>query len=398
MQNELSVVSLVLNQKTGDDLSNAVHGIDGISHKVQRYQGQQPLGDLARFGTLPDVAILELDTDTRESLDDIALFVEKNGDVTHVFVTVQDASVNLVRQLMRNGVRDVLAQPITALDITTALESTRARRRKVIAASPAQRGKVCAFLNTRGGAGSSFLALNVAHQLATEFNKTVCLVDMDIQFGTISVDLDLRADAGVLEALRNPSRIDRVFIDSLMVHHPSGLHFLPSPGDLSPTDDITADAVTRLINTLADSYDLVIISMPANLNECNEQVLRMSDPVFLVTQNTLSMLRNLKILIERLPLRDIPRAHLAVIHNRTDTVVHDPIFSKMKQVMDGVPLFRVRSDFKLAAQAATEGKAATELSTRAGIIKDIRVISGMLAGKETPDAIQNRRSLFGWFS
>jgi FixJ family two-component response regulator len=113
MQNELSVVSLVLNQKTGADLNNAMHGIDGLTHKVQRYQGQQPLGNLARLGALPDVVVLELDNENKESLDDIALFVEKNGEQAHVFVTVQDASVNLVRQLMRNGVRDVLAQPIS---------------------------------------------------------------------------------------------------------------------------------------------------------------------------------------------------------------------------------------------------------------------------------------------
>jgi pilus assembly protein CpaE len=398
MQSELSVVSLVLNQKTGADLNNAMHGIDGISHKVQRFQGQQPLGDLAKLGVLPDVVVLELENENKQSLDDISLFVEKNGELTHVFVTVQDASVNLVRQLMRNGVRDVLAQPINALDIATALESTRARRRKVMAANPPHRGKVCAFLNTRGGAGSSFLSLNVAHQLATEFNKTVCLVDMDIQFGTITVDLDMRADAGVLEALRNPSRIDRVFIDSLKVRHPSGMYFLPAPGDMSHTDDIKPGAVTKLINTLAESHDMVILSMPSYLNECYEQALRMSDPVFLVTQNTLSMLRNLKILIECLPRRDIPKTHLAVIHNRTNTVIHDPIFKQMHKVMDGVPLYRVRSDFKLAAQAATEGKTATELSTRAGMIKDIRTISATLAGEEASDATQNKRSLFGWFS
>lgn len=398
MQSELSVVSLVLNQKTGADLNDAMHGIDGLTHKVQRFQGRQPLADLARQGALPDVVVLELEYENWESLDDISLFVETHGDLTHVFVTVQDASVNLVRQLMRNGVRDVLAQPINALDITTALESTRARRRKVMAATPSRRGKVCAFLNTRGGAGSSFLSLNVAHQLATDFEKTVCLVDMDIQFGTITVDLDMRADAGVLEALRNPSRIDRVFIDSLKVRHPSGLFFLPSPGDMSRTDDIKPEAVSKLINTLAESHDLVILSMPSYLNECYEQALRMSDTVFLVTQNTLSMLRNLKILIERLPMRDIPKTRLAVIHNRTNTVIHDPIFKELDKVMDGVPLYRVRSDFKLAAQSATEGKTATELSTRAGIIKDIRAISAMLAGKEAPDTTQNKRSLFGWFS
>jgi pilus assembly protein CpaE len=398
MQNELSIMSLVLSQKTGADLHEAMRSLQSVTHTAQRYQGQQPLGNLSKLGPLPDVVILELETENPESLDDIAQFVEKNGEQTHVFVTVQDASVNLVRQLMRNGVRDVLAQPLSAVDITTALESTRARRRKVIAANPARRGKVCSFLNTRGGAGSSFLSLNIAHQLATGFNKTVCLVDMDIQFGTITVDLDVRADAGVLEALRNPARIDRVFIDSLKVRHPSGMYFLPSPGDLSRTDDIKASAVTKLINTLAESHDMVIISMPSYLNECFEQVLRMSDPVFLVTQNTLSMLRNLKVLLERLPLRDIPKTHLAVIHNRTNTVINETIFKEIDQVMGGVPLYRVRSDFKLAAQAATEGKTANELSSRAGMIKDIRAISAMLAGEETANSAQKKPGLFGWFS
>lgn len=398
MQSELSVVSLVLNQKTGADLNDVMRAINGLTHTIKRVQGNQPLAALAKLGALPDAVVLELETGNEESLEDIAQFVEKNGDLTHIFVTVQDASVNLVRQLMRNGVRDVLAQPVNALDITTALESTRARQRKVMAANPSYRGKVCAFMNTRGGAGSSFLSLNVAHQLASDFDKTVCLVDMDIQFGTITVDLDMRADAGVLEALRSPSRIDRVFIDSLKVRHSQGFFFLPSPGDMSKVDDIQPAAVTKLINTLAESHDLVILSMPSYLNECFEQALRMADPVFLVTQNTLSMLRNLKILIERLPMRDIPKTRLAVIHNRTNTVIHDPIFKEMDKVMDGVPLYRVRSDFKLAAQAATEGKTAAELSNRAGMIKDIRAISAMLAGKEAAEANQNKRSLFGWFS
>lgn len=398
MQSELSIISLVLSQKTASDLNSAVHGMPGLTHSAKRYQGQQPLSSLAKLGELPDVVILELEDENRELMDDIALFVEKNGDSTHVFVTVQHASVNLVRQLMRNGVRDVLAQPLNAQDLTTALETTHARRRKAVAANPVRRGKVCCFLNTRGGAGSSFLSLNIAHQLATGFNKTVCLVDMDIQFGTITVDLDVRADAGVLEALRNPARIDRVFIDSLKVRHPSGMYFLPSPGDLSRTDDIKAGAVTKLIDTLAESHDMVIISMPTYLNECFEQVLRMSDPVFLVTQNTLPMLRNLKVLLERLPLRDIPKTRLAVIHNRTNTVINETIFKEMDKVMGGVPLYRVRSDFKLAAQAATEGKTANELSSRAGMIKDIRAISAMLVGEEASVATQKKRGLFGWFS
>jgi pilus assembly protein CpaE len=398
MHNKLNVISLVLNQKTGADLSAAMTDIDELDHKVQRYQGARPLSDLAKMGDLPDVVVLELDSERKEVLDDISGFIQNNGELAHVFITVENASVNLVRQLMRIGVRDVLAQPINTLDITTALESTRARRLKTGSNIPLRRGRVCAFLNTRGGAGSSFLSLNVAHQLANDFKKTVCLVDMDIQFGTLTVDLDVRADAGVLEALRNPGRIDRVFTDSLKIRHSSGLYFLPSPGDLSRTDDIKAGAVTKLINTLAESHEFVVISMPTYLNECYEQVLRLSEPVFLVTQNTLSNLRNLKVMLERLPLREIPHTHLAVIHNRTNTVVNETIFKEMDKVMGGVPLFRVRSDFKLAAQSAAEGKTANELSSRASMVKDIRLISAMLAGESASEASHTKPRLFGWFS
>jgi len=402
-RNALSVISLVLNQKTGTDLIAAMAGITDLEHQVQRYQGQNPLASLLRLGKLPDVVILELENEDEATMEDIAGFVANHGDLSHVFVTVNNASVNLVRHLMRSGVRDVLAQPVNTLDITTALKSTRARRLKAEAPVSGRRGKVCAFLNTGGGAGSSFLSLNVAHQLANDFNRRVCLVDMDIQFGTITWDLDIRADAGVLEALRNPDRIDQVFIDSLKVRHPSGLYFLPSPGDLSRTDDIKADAVTRLINTLVESHDFVVVSMPTYLNECYEQVLRMADPVFLVTQNTLSMLRNLKVLLEKLPLRGTPLKHLAVIHNRTNTETNPAIFKELDKVMaevvtGGVPMYRVRSDFKLATQAAAEAKTANELSGRASMIKDIRAISEVLAGEQALSTPQKKRSVFNWFS
>jgi pilus assembly protein CpaE len=403
MQKALSVISFVLNQKTKADLIQAMAGITDLEHEIQYYQGPPPLSSLLHPNKLPDVVILELENEDEATIEDIAAFIAIHGNLTHVFVSVNNASVNLVRRLMRSGVRDVFAQPLNALDITTALKSARTLRVKADAPAPGRRGTVCAFLNTGGGAGSSFLSLNVAHQLAKDFSKTVCLVDMDIQFGTITWDLDIRADGGVLEALRNPARIDQIFIDSLKVHHSSGLYFLPSPGDLSSTDDIKAHAVTRLIDTLAESHDFIVISMPTYLNECYEQVLRLSDTVFLVTQNTLSMLRNLKVLLEGLPVRGTPLTHLAVIHNRTNSETNHAIFKELDKIMAevvtvGIPIYRVRSDFKLATQAAAEAKTANELSRRASMVRDIRVIAEALAGAQAVESPAKKRSLFNWFS
>lgn len=394
MQIELSVLSLLINDQTARDLETATADIESLAHESRRYEGTSPLSDLGRSG-LPDVIILEFDQHADEAVQDIQHFLDRHGDHSDVIATFPIPDMNLVKRLMRIGVRDVLSQPVSKEDLEAALSDSLSRhqRQRIEKAQ----GKISTFLNTRGGAGASFTALNVAYQLATEFSQKTVLVDMDIQYGTVAIDLDIRSEGSILEALRNPQRVDPTFLDALMTTHPSGLNVLPSPGDLSPSEDITSQAVTRLLGSLAESHDQVVVSLPTYFNESVEQALRLANPVFLVTQDTMAMLRNLKLLLQRLPSRGVPASHLRVIQNRVNTAVKDISSREMEEILGNTPSYRVRSDYKLATHAANEGKAATELNPRAGVIRDLREISAALA--DSPVSTDKKKSaLMRWLS
>jgi len=394
MQIELSVLSLVVNDQTATGLEKATANIESLVHDIRRYTGLSPLSDLGRSG-LPDVVILELHQHTDDALQDIQQFLDRHGDHSQVIATLPEPSMNLVKQLIRIGVSDVLAQPIAAEELVAALSDSlsRQQRQRVETAQ----GKISTFLNTRGGAGASFIALNVAYQLATEFRQKTVLVDMDIQYGTVAIDLDIRSEGTILEALRNPERVDPVFLDALTVTHPSGLNVLPSPGDLSPSEDITSQAVTRMLGSLAENHDQVVVSLPTYFNEGVEQTLRLANPVFLVTQDTMAMLRNLKLMLQRLPLRGVPSSHLQVIQNRVNNAVKDISSREMGDILGNTPSYRVRSDYKLAAHAANEGKAATEINARAGLVKDLLEISAALAESSAPGD-RKKSGLMRWLS
>ena len=58
-------------------------------------------------------------------------------------------------------------------------------------------GRVIAFYGAKGGVGTTTLAINTAIALRKELNRTVALVDANLQFGDHRVFLDLGPDSAL---------------------------------------------------------------------------------------------------------------------------------------------------------------------------------------------------------
>lgn len=397
MHKELNILVLARSEATGSEPLVALAKIQSLNHQLLIYSGNHPLRDNISTHH-PDVVIIELEKQNDELLEDIRRYVELHGHSTEVFATFPDSDMQLVKHLMRSGVRDVLPQPINPEELSAALSHSKARQRRSLTDIPERKGSVTGFLGTRGNAGSTFLAVNVACQLVTEFKKTTALVDLDLQFGTVASSLDLKPDGDILEALLNPERVDTIFLDALMTRHSNGLDVLPSPGDLSPYEQVTAAAVSRLIAVLAETHDHVVINLPLYINDGIAQALNLCNPLFLVTQDTVSSLRNLTMLTQRLPGHGVSLSHLQMIHNRVGSAIRELKPAELRELVGDIPMHRVRSDYRLASFAENAGKSATEMSPGSGLSNDIRAITSQLAGPKTDDiSIPKWRSI-RWFS
>ena len=106
---------------------------------------------------------------------------------------------------MRAGARDVVSPPYDAEDLTARLielsQETHAGKTRASA-------RLVAFLNAKGGSGSSFLAANVAAALAAKAAGRTMLVDLDVQFASLPSYLNLPPGNGLIKALESAESLD----------------------------------------------------------------------------------------------------------------------------------------------------------------------------------------------
>jgi len=402
LQGKLNLLAIATVEKTVSALEKALSAKGTVAYRVSHSTASRPLRELVEKGfrsEAVDVVIVEVDgEELSEQMDDIRLFVEKFGEETDLVATFPRKNMQIMPDLLRSGVRDVLPLPLNEEDLDHCINNSLARTRKT--SLQPRKGSVVCFLNTRSGAGGPFVAANLAHSLQFELEKKVALVDLDIQFGTVAYDLDIKSDGGIVEALRNHGRIDQVFVEALMAKHSSGVDVLASPADLTTWDGLSPKALERLILVLQRSYDHVVINLPVLINDVTLKALSMSNPIFLVTQGTISMMRNLNMVVHRLPVMGLGLENMEIILNRAGTEDKDLKSSDMASFFGDIPHHRVRSDFKIVTKAENEGKAACEIDSRAGLVEDIRAIAQHVAGLagegkiESPSKKAKRRWFF----
>ena len=82
------------------------------------------------------------------------------------------------------------------------------------------------FVGSRGGVGATTTAVGCAWLLTEDRAESTALLDLDLHFGTVALKLDADPGSGLYEALKQPSRIDSLFIDRAMVKVTDNLRVL----------------------------------------------------------------------------------------------------------------------------------------------------------------------------
>jgi pilus assembly protein CpaE len=233
-------------------------------------------------------------------------------------VTAPEASLQDVRQFMHLGVVDFVPQPITQADLKTALEQV-GRTRKSKDEPSVQDGHIISFLKAGGGAGASTLAVQSACLLASRKKaekSNVCLVDLDLQFGTNALYLDLDNRVGIADLLEAPDRIDRELLSSVMGHHASGLELLAAPRDVVALETLHAMDLERCLKLIRSTYGITFLDLPSAWTPWSYAAVRSSDLVILVTQLTVAGVRQGRRQIETLQSNGFGDVPIKVALNR----------------------------------------------------------------------------------
>jgi pilus assembly protein CpaE len=196
----------------------------------------------------------------------------------------------MFRDLLAHGVADYLVKPITPgllhKSVAAATDQPGAVK------SSTRIGKLVAITGTRGGVGATMVATSLAWLIASERRRKVVLVDLDLQFGTVALSLDLEPSHGLREALENPNRIDGLFMDRVLVQHSDRLFVLSA--EESPDESLLLDfsALEMLITELRNKFHYVLVDLPRTPNPCSQQVLQNATDLVLVSDFSLAGMRD----------------------------------------------------------------------------------------------------------
>jgi pilus assembly protein CpaE len=306
MANNSYLVKLALKNRTvNDDLIKIIRAIGGL---------EVILSDDNRK---PDLVIYELGKEAEKDIAMIQSLLDKKA-VGEVFLTCENPEPKILMQAIRIGAHEFFPQPIESEEVKQALELFKTRRNELIPAVACKNGHIITTFGSKGGVGTTTIAVNLAVAIAQKDNrKSVALIDMNTLFGEIPLFLEVSPKFHWGEITKHIERLDHTFLSNVLTRHNTGLHILPSPAYLNGHIRPTPDTISQLLGLMKSMFDYVIIDGGQSTDDTVLRVVELSDTMLLITILSLPCLANSNKLIKSfVELGYLRKDQIKVVVNR----------------------------------------------------------------------------------
>lgn len=267
------------------------------------------------ISTTKEKSILIVDLSmNKQAKIDLILNITKENKNCKVLALSDNPSVDLIIEIMRAGTKEFLPVPIIKNEFCSAVK-------KLISDFDEQkkhsRCKIISVFSNKGGIGKTSLASNLALELAKLTKENIALIDLNFQMGDITTFLDLKPSFNISYMLENLDKINETFLLSTLERYKkSSLYVLADPPYFKQADNIQPKQITKLFNTLKETFSYIIVDAEASFDGKNITALDNSDLIMLVTVANLPALRNTQRCLELFDKLGYEKDKTKIIVNR----------------------------------------------------------------------------------
>lgn len=283
--------------------------------------------------------------------------------------------ISVYREIVDSGACDYLVKPVTEKALVSALNRTEeAQHPQLVQSAPEEKARI-AVIGSRGGVGSSTLAMNLAWLIAEERKHKTVLVDLDLEFGTVALSLDLEPTRGLREALENPARVDGLFIASATAKLTDNLSIMATEENLTAEAQYNPNAVDALFEALGRINDAIVVDLPRSSYSVRRRVFEAATEIILVTELNLPGLRDSLRLLQTIQ-EVAPDTPVRVVANRSAGPKQAMQMKDFQKALEHRVDLLLPDEPKVFNAAANSGKPLAQTHSRAKVCKALRKMAG----------------------
>jgi pilus assembly protein CpaE len=178
---------------------------------------------------------------------------------TNVIAVGDTDGVEQYRRLRRLGFSEYIVRPLDADGLASVVGDIM--RERLSEGLSVDSDRLLCVQGVRGGAGASTLAAAIARAVATRHRKRVCLLDLDLNFGTAHISLGTNDTPGLIDMFQNESRIDALFMERTVERPVEGLMLLSAHRE-DAIEKIGDDSLRHILIQAQRASDLVVVDLP----------------------------------------------------------------------------------------------------------------------------------------
>ena len=352
--------------------------LHGAAHELLQIEGgRSRLAEVVETHH-PDLVLVDGMGRDPDELEPVEQVTSAHPQLAVVMLCAQQSPEFLLRA-MRAGVREVLGSPPTPASLLMAVERVD-KRRSGAASRP--RGRVLGFASCKGGGGATFIAANLAYQLAAE--KSVLLIDLNLQFGdALGMLSEQKPALSLADVAREIDRLDAAFLGACTARIHERLSVLAAAEEVTDGLEVRPEHLEAIVKLARQHYDFVLLDLDRHLDPLSIRAMDLADQLFVVMQSGLPWLRNARRLQKLLAGLSYPADKVHWLVNRVERS-DDIGLDDIAQALGVERLRSVANDWREVSGAINRGTPLIELARSSAVTRNLAELARSL-GPQTSE-------------
>lgn len=327
----------------------------------------------------PHVIIMDLNLPLMDGFQTTSYVAVHHPRVAVIMISIND-ELPTIKKAMLAGAREYMVKPLSPAELHKTIRqvvefsnrfpgaSTIRPTNEAVPENRDNKNRIVSIFSTKGGVGKSVIVSNLAVAMAQKYRREVALIDLDIQFGDVSIIMNLNPRKTITELVQEREPADPDLLEDYMYER-NEVDIMAAANKPELSELVTPEGISQILSATRQVYKYTFLDTPSFIDETTLTALEHSDLILLVITLDLPTINNVKKGIEILnSLQLLSRTRL--ILNRSSGVAGiEP--GDVEKVLKMKIQADVPSDGKLVVASVNQGIPFIKMNPRAGVSKGI---------------------------